>query len=168
MENNEIEKWVEMYEFPNYEISNLGNIRNARTEKQIKIRKDGVHYRTASIFYNKKKHTKRVARYVWMSFNNQFCSKTIDHINGDAGDDRLSNLRCVSIEENRANRKNFSKKNKYNLTKRDKGYIAHSIKAGTETSWTIMKKYGMTLNYINTTIKRGTWDKHIPIYESGL
>lgn len=158
---NVIEKWIEMFEFPNYEVSDLGNIRNAKTEKLLKVRQDGRQYRQVSIFYNKKKYQKRIGRYVWMSFNKQFCSKTIDHINGDGADDRLSNLRCVSMQENYENRKNYSKKNKYNLTKKDKGYIHESIKDGRETTWSIMKKYGIPLNYLQTTMKRGSWAKYV-------
>lgn len=160
MENQE-EIWIEMFDFPNYEISNLGNVRNARTERLLKVRQDGTEYRTASLWYNKKKYSKRVGRYVWMSFNKQFCSKTIDHINGDGGDDRLENLRCVSMEENRGARKKYEKKNKYNLTKHDKGYIHYSITNKLETTWTIMKKYGIPLKYLDTTIKRGSWEKYV-------
>jgi hypothetical protein len=165
MEENKEEVWVEMFEFPNYEISNLGNIRNSKNERQIKVRQDGKEYRMASLFYNKRKYNKRVGRYVWMSFNNQFCSATIDHINGDAGDDSLGNLRCISMEDNRAARRKYKKTNKYNLTKRDKGYIHYAITNKLETTWTIMKKYGVPLNYIGTTMKRGSWEKYLPYYE---
>jgi hypothetical protein len=160
MENQD-EIWIEMFDFPNYEISNIGNVRNAKTEKKLKVRQDGREYRTVSLFYNKKKYSKRVGRYVWMSFNRQFCSATIDHFNGEAGDDRLENLRCISMEENRAARKKYKKTNKYNLTKQDKGFIHSSITNGSETTWTIMKKYGVPLNYLQTTIKRGRWEKYV-------
>jgi len=160
MKNNK-EEWVEMWDFPNYEISNLGNIRSVKHQKTLTIRQDGKEYRMVSLHYNKKGYTKRVGRYVWMSFNNKFCSKTIDHINGQAGDDRIENLRCVSMEENRDNRKKYSKTNKYNLTKKIKGYIHKSLTDGTETTWTIMKKYGVPLNYLMTTLKRGSWKKYV-------
>ena len=39
------EVWVEMWEFPKYEISNLGNVRNAKTEKKLAIRQDGKEYK---------------------------------------------------------------------------------------------------------------------------
>jgi len=158
MENNEI--WVECWDFPSYEVSNLGNIRNSKTGKVLQVRQDGKEYRMASIYYEGKPYTKRLGRYVWMSFNKQFCSATIDHINSNAGDDRLENLRCVSMEENRANRKNYRKTNKYNLTKKDKGYISYSMKHGYETTWTLMKLYGLPLNYLSTTRKRNSWAKY--------
>lgn len=159
---NPNEKWIEMWDFPTYEISNLGNIRNAKTERKLSIRQDGKEYRMVTLYYNGKNYTKRVGRYVWMSHNKQFCSKTIDHINQDAGDDRIENLQCISMEENLDKRRKHKKiPNKYNLTKELKGYIHKSISNGTETTWTIMKKYGIPLNYIGTTIKRGSWAKYV-------
>jgi hypothetical protein len=161
MENNE--KWVEMWDFPNYEISNLGNVRNLKTGRLLTVRQDGKEYRMVSLFYNKKKYLKRVGRYVWMSFYKQFCSNTIHHKNGDAGDDRLENLTCIPMKENNRYRKDYSRKNKYNLTKEDKGYIHESITEGKETTWTIMKKYGIPLNYIGTVMKRKSWKKYVGI-----
>jgi hypothetical protein len=114
----------------------------------------------AHLWYNKKRYTKRVGRLVWMSFNQCDCAETIDHINGDAGDDRLVNLQCISFDDNRAKRKNYSKKNKYNLSKKTKGAIYRGIKSGKETTWTIMKKYGIPLNYIMTTMRRDSWARY--------
>jgi hypothetical protein len=83
-----------------------------------------------------------------------------EYNNKDNGDDTLENLTCISSEANRETRVDFAKKNKYNLSKEDKGYIHNSITGGTETTWTIMKKYNIPMNYISTTIKRGSWAKY--------
>lgn len=162
MEQNEV--WVEMWEFPNYEISNLGNVRSVRHRKPLSIRQDGREYRMVQVWGNGKSHNKRVGRYVWMSFNRCGCALTIDHINGDAGDDRLENLQCISNQENNAKRTDRSKKNKYQLTKADKGYIHRSITSKKETTWTIMKKYGIPLNYLQTTMKRGSWARYVDCF----
>lgn len=154
------EIWVEMWEFPKYEISNLGNVRNAKTEKQLAVRQDGKEYRMVCI-WDKKSHTKRVGRYVWQSFNECDCKETIDHINRDAGDDRLENLRCVPMADNNRNRKNCKYNNKYNLSPQTKKEIITGITNETETTWTIMKKYGIPLNYIGTVIRRGSWLKYL-------
>ena len=154
------EVWVEMWEFPKYEISNLGNVRNVKTEKKLAIRQDGKEYRMVSIF-DKKVHTKRVGRYVWQSFNKCSCKETIDHINRDAGDDNLGNLRCVPMEFNNRNRKNCEYSNKYNLTPEIKKEIITGVKNGTHTTWTIMKKWDIPLNYIGTVIRRGSWEKYL-------
>lgn len=158
MSQNEI--WVEMWAFPTYEISNLGNVRHAKRKKNLSIRQDGKEYRMVQVYYGGKSHNVRVGRHVWMSFNQCGCAETIDHINGDAGDDRLENLQCISMIANLKKRNRFKGKNKYNLTKEIKGYIHKSIKEKNETTWTIMLKYGIPLNYIGTVIRRGSWAKY--------
>lgn len=161
--NNQMELWTEMWDFPNYEISDHGNIRSKKYMKNLSVRQDGREYRMVMLWGGGKKHNKRVGRYVWMSFNKCFCSKTINHINGNAGDDRLTNLECISMEDNikaAAEKRKLKKKNKYNLSNRDKGYIWRSLTNKTETTWTIMKKYGIPLNYLMTTHKRNSWERY--------
>jgi hypothetical protein len=163
MENQE-EVWVEMWDYPKYEISNIGNVRNAKTERLLTVIENGQSYRMVSLWADKKSHTKRVGRFVWQSHNRQFCSETVDHINQNSLDDRLENLRCVDMRTNRGNRKNVPYgTNVYNLTKKDKGYIHYTIKNGFETSWTIMKSYGIPMNYLGTTIKRNSWQKYVEL-----
>ena len=71
------ENWVEMWDFPTYEISSLGNVRRTESKRPLKIRGDGNGYNVVCIFYLGRKYTKRVGRYVWQSFNQQFCTKTV-------------------------------------------------------------------------------------------
>lgn len=163
MEDNEV--WVEMWDYPAYEISNKGNVRNAKTGKSLAVRQIGRDYRNVSIYANGKTHTKRIGRYVWMSFNRQFCSKTIDHQNQNAGDDRLENLRCVDMQTNYENRSYSNYKNKYELTNKDRGYIHYSISNGYETTWTIMLKYHIPMNYLQTTMKRQSWLKYVSLLD---
>lgn len=158
MEN---EKWVELYEFPNYEISNTGKVRNIKRNKLLKVELDSDGYNNLCLYKDGKKYRRRVGRLVWMSFNNQFCKHTIDHINSDSSDDRIKNLQCIPIEDNRGRRKNYEKKNKYNLTNEIRAYIHTSMTDKTETSWTIMKKYGLPLRYIRKVMERGSWKKYV-------
>jgi len=156
-----METWIEMWDFPKYEISNLGNIRNARTNKLLKIETDSEGYNNVYLYHNKKKYRKRVGRLVWMSHNKQFCSLTVDHKNGDSLDDRADNLQCISITENRSKRKKYAKNNKYNITNEIRAYVHTSMTDGTETSWTIMKKYGIPLRYTRKVMQRGSWKKYV-------
>ena len=157
---NQIEKWVEMWEFPTYEISNLGNVRRAKNERPLKVRQDGHEYMLVSLFYQGRKYTKRLARLVWQSFNLCECRDTIDHLDGNRGNDNLGNLRCISMEENFKNRKFVPKTNKYNLTNQIKGLIHNNCIAGLWSSWAVMKKYGIPINYVRTVMKRKTWEKY--------
>lgn len=159
MDNNEI--WVQMYRFDKYEISNLGNIRNGKTKKQLSIRVDGHKYRVCSIYWENKVRTIRVGRYVWMSFNDCDCDQTIDHKDRNSVNDNLDNLRCVSHAENNENRgDNRNTRNVYNLDDQKRGIIYFLLSTGKKTTWQIMKEYGIPLNYLITTRGRDSWRKH--------
>ena len=154
------EIWTEMWNFPTYEISNLGNVRRAKTERPVKVRVDGNTYNMVCIFYNKKKYTKRLGKLVWQSFNKCDCKETIDHLDRNRTNDTLGNLRCVSQEINNTNRDKSTQKNRYNLTPEIKALIYRKYTAGEWSTWDIMKKYGIPLSYIGTTLTRGSWRKY--------
>ena len=154
------EVWTTMWGFPNYEISNFGNIRNLKTQRLIKQKNDGNNYELVSIYYNKKKYTKRVGRAVWQSFNMCDCKETIDHIDRNKTNNTLQNLRCVTAKENYNNLGSKKKENKYNLTPELKALIHRNFKAGIWSTWDIMKKYGIPVKYTKTTMDRNSWAKY--------
>jgi hypothetical protein len=156
------EIWNEIPSYPNYQASNLGNIRRKLNERLLKTKSiDNRPYQVITIFTNGKKYTKKVARLVWEAFNGCECDKTIDHIDRNALNNHIDNLRCISIKENCMNKSNTPKSNKYNLTDEIKRDIINAVKNGNKTSWDIMKQYGLPLNYITTVIKRKSWDKYL-------
>jgi hypothetical protein len=159
-EDCENEIWTEMWNFPNYEVSNLGRVRRAKNGKLVKIRKDGNDYNFVCLFYNKKKYTKRLGKLIWQSFNKCDCNQTIDHLDRKKMNDNLGNLRCISMEDNYKNRITKKNRNKYNLTPEIKALIYRNHRDGVWTNWSIMKKYGMPLNYVRTTMIRGSWKKY--------
>jgi len=156
---NEI--WIEMFDFPNYEVSNMGNVRNAKTKKQLKFHHDGKQYLLVRLHYNKKKYTKRVSRLIWNSFNGCDCAETVHHKNHDRGDNRLQNLDCITRIANIRDRIKVTKKNVYDLSDDTKGEIARKYENGEWSTWDIMKIFQVPINYIQTTMKRGSWKKHI-------
>jgi Mor family transcriptional regulator len=158
--NNEIE-WREIPSFPNYEASNTGLIRRAKNGEVLKQRDIDINrpYQIVSLFYNKKKYTKKVSRLIWEAFNDCACGMTIDHIDQNKTNNNLSNLRCISIADNHKNRTIYKSRNKYNLTDGIKIEIISNYRVGKWSTWDIMKKYNLTSNYITSVIKRGSWDK---------
>lgn len=159
MENEIKEIWVEMWDYPNYEVSNLGRVRRAKNQRVLKIRKDGNHYNMVCIYYNGKKYNKRLGRSIWQSFNKCDCKYTVDHINRVKDDDRLENLRCITMEEQYKNKSKLEKKNKYNLSPKIKAMIQRKWNNKEWTSWEIMKKFELPINYVKTTMSRGSWQK---------
>lgn len=105
------EIWRVITEFPNYEVSNLGNVRNKEGRvlkpcfdtdgyRQILLyRKDGLGWRGTG------RYTFKVYRLVLETFNGKDPDdRQIDHINRIRTDDRLENLRWVTCRENNLNR----------------------------------------------------------------
>jgi hypothetical protein len=158
--NNEIE-WRVIPSFPNYEASNTGFIRRKKTEIQLKSRNidNQREYQVVSLFYNKVKYNKKVARLIWEAFNDCACGMTIDHIDRNKVNNNITNLRCISIADNHKNRTIYKSKNKYNLTDEIKIEIISNYRNGIWTTWDIMNKYNIPSNYITSVIKRGSWDR---------
>lgn len=105
------ELWKGVIGFPNYEVSNLGNIRNKEGRilkptldtygyRQICLyRKDGLGWRGHG------RYTRKIYRLVIEAFTEPEPERTqIDHINRIRSDDRLENLRWVTCRENSMNR----------------------------------------------------------------
>jgi hypothetical protein len=156
----EKETWVEMWNFPTYEVSNLGRVRNAKTEKVLKLASDASAYQMVRLFYNKKKYTKRLGRLIWNSFNNCECENTIDHRDRNKSNDRLDNLRCITSEEQMTNRTPKAHHNQYNLTPEIKKQIQTEFENGSNYH-RISRKYKIPYNYIRSTMLRGSWKKYL-------
>ena len=86
------EIWKTIEEFPNYEVSNMGQIRNKTTGH---IRKPRVHrgYCDINIMKNNTRIYRRVHRLVAIAFiPNPDNLPEINHINEDRTDNRVENL----------------------------------------------------------------------------
>lgn len=154
------EEWKVIPSYPHYEASSEGRIRHFKKGYIRKTVDSDLErpYQIISIYSNGKNRTLKVARLIWEAFNG-FCKKTIDHIDRDVRNNKLSNLRCVSAKDNYENRDIYKEKNKYNLTDDIKIEIITRYRKGELTLWGIMKEYNLPMNYLGMVIKRGTWDK---------
>ena len=107
-----MEKWKQVFDFPDYEISNLGQVRSNKG-KVPKLLKQS-HYKNGYTFvqlYNNGK-TKRclVHRLVMENFQPHANMKDlqVNHINCVRDDNRLENLEWTTKKENDAHRDNLN------------------------------------------------------------
>ena len=109
------EIWRPIKDYPNYEVSNLGQVKNIKTGKILKSSKDKKGYNCISLWKNNKSKSFRKHRLVAEAFipnpNNLPC---VDHIIpvSMGGTDEASNLRWVTYTENNNNpltKENMSK-----------------------------------------------------------
>ena len=97
-----MERYLRISGFINYEVSNYGNIRNTKTNKNLKpckFKNSGYLY--VDLCVNSKKHRFLIHRLVAQAFlKNINEKKQVNHKNGDKSDNRLSNLEWSTSSEN--------------------------------------------------------------------
>jgi hypothetical protein len=101
-----MEEWKPVVGFERYEVSTLGNIR--RGTNVLKPGLDTYGYRQVNVYTGGVRYTRKVYRLVMDAFQPNSDNKPhIDHINRIRSDDRLENLRWVTVSENCRNREGF-------------------------------------------------------------
>jgi len=93
-------------DFENYSISNLGRVRNNKTDRILKPSIDGNGYYTVCLYQDSSVYAKKIHKLVGDAFiQNPLNKKCIDHINNNKLDNNVNNLRWVTLQENQMNRK---------------------------------------------------------------
>lgn len=113
----EKEIWVKIDCFENYLISNLGNVKSLKfnKEKILKNQNDSDGYLHICLCINGKKFTKKIHQLVAIAFLNfKPCgmNSVVNHINFNRKDNRLCNLEIISCREN-ANQKHLKSTSKF-------------------------------------------------------
>jgi hypothetical protein len=112
-----MEIWKEVKGFDGYLISNLGNVKSFRRnrEKILNPAIDSSGYLTVSLYDNKIKCTKKIHQLVAVAFlnhNNCGYKLVVNHINFNKIDNNVFNLEVVSARVN-CNRKHLKSSSKY-------------------------------------------------------
>jgi hypothetical protein len=99
-----MEEWRVITEFPNYSISNLGNVLNTLTNKIMKLNKKGGYYQVA-LTHNKNKKIFSVHRLVAVYFiPNPENKSDVNHKDKNKLNNNLSNLEWMTRKENNLHR----------------------------------------------------------------
>lgn len=98
-----MENWKLIEEFPMYEASDLGNVRNKKTHRQLKYAMINAGYYVVPLRKDGKTFNKSVHRIIaqtWVRNNNPKDQTIVNHINHDKLDNRAENLEWVTFETN--------------------------------------------------------------------
>ena len=96
-----MEKYIEIKEYPNYEVSDLGNIRNKKTNRILKTKFNNCGYKQLKLSKNGINKMYSVHRIVAEAFIINIESKPfVNHKNGNKSDNRVENLEWVTRSEN--------------------------------------------------------------------
>ena len=100
VEENPSEVWKECPQYPNWEFSNFGQVRNKMTKKHYgRGQKASDGYYSIAIDNNTRLKVHRGVMMSFLPIENP-SNFVVDHINGKRGDNRLENLRWVFQTEN--------------------------------------------------------------------
>ena len=102
---NNIEHWLNISGYDNYQVSNFGRVRNSTTGKILKPSDGGRGYFTICLYKDKKKKTHKVHIIVANEFIDKIDGKNyVDHVDKNKLNNIVENLRWVSSSENSRNR----------------------------------------------------------------
>lgn len=106
-----MERWAAIDEFPNYEISDFGIVRNVNTNKTLKTKTDRG-YERVMLYNHSGKFMKSVHRLVAESFiDNPYNKKEVNHIDGNTRNNCVDNLEWTTRSENMIHAYNTGLKN---------------------------------------------------------
>ena len=97
-----MEHWKQIVNYDNYEVSDLGNVRNKTTKKVLRKAIQNSGYTIVSLRGNGKTYTCAVHRLVMEAFKpiEQPSDYTVSHIDSDKTNNALDNLEWVKHSEN--------------------------------------------------------------------
>src|SRR5437868_8895631 len=116
-----MESWRVIPKFPNYSASNLGRIKNNKTEKILKGGMDGGYCRISIKDINKKISNQSMHVLVAMTWiPNPENKPTVNHINKIRHDNRAENLEWLTMREQIKHSLEFDKNN--GITRKNNSY----------------------------------------------
>ena len=129
------DEWRSVSGNANYQVSNIGRVRNVLTEKILKPRIGGNCYLIVALYKDNTRANSYIHRLVAQEFiDNPDIKKYVDHIDHNKTDNTILNLRWVSNSENSMNRtKQANTSSKYKgvcFRKRENKWVANIMLNG--------------------------------------
>ena len=105
---NFVEIWKVVDGYENYKVSSLGRVKNVKTGRILKGSDRGNGYLTVVLYKNKKAKTFNVHQLIGKAFLvNPENKRCIDHKDRDRKNNKVSNLRYATLQENNLNKSKY-------------------------------------------------------------
>ncbi|CAL6113141.1 Conserved_hypothetical protein [Hexamita inflata] len=158
-----IEEYRDISGYPNYEVSNFGQVRNKTTERILKPYQNSDGYLSVSLHLNKIEKKHYIHQLVSKTFiENHNNYPQIDHCDGVRSNNNVYNLRWVSHSQNQKNRNGYGDKfvfvNELPEDANDVQYYSGHFFEGYYFSETMNKLYfnnGVRIREVRPVIKNG-------------
>ena len=95
-----MENYKQILDYPNYEVSNLGNVRRIGSVTLLKPIDNGKGYKTVHLSNDKGRRLCLIHRLVMVVFNPIETTMDVNHKDGNKSNNTLSNLEWVTKSEN--------------------------------------------------------------------
>lgn len=98
MDNITNEEWKDIKDFINYQVSNLGRVRNKTRGNILSPNNNGSNYLSVQLGKGKRRYIHRLVAQEFIP-NSRNC-KEINHINGNRMDNRINNIEWCTRQDN--------------------------------------------------------------------
>ena len=94
--------WMPVPEYPNYVVSNIGEVMNIRTRRILKPALDASGYREVNLWKSNKGTTVQIHRLVYIAFtgDSDLHGFVINHKDGQKDNNNITNLEKITYQEN--------------------------------------------------------------------
>ena len=147
--------WKPITDYPNYEVSDQGEVRNIKRQRLLKPRLN-CRYLKVTLSRNGKQTVYCVHRLVADAFLGSNQGECVRHLDGNPLNNCLSNLAWGSLQDNQLDRTDTTLGSK--LTPRNVRFIRFLSHVG-KTYKHIASYFGLNPIYVGTVVRREVWTK---------
>ena len=141
-----MEDWKQIKDYPNYSVSNFGNVKNNSSNKVLKPIIDFWGYARVNLYNNNGAKMFKIHHLVYSHFANNFEKVLIDHIDRNKENNNFNNLRLANVSLNALNQdKKNGRTSKYRCCYFDKK----------------LKKFAVRINIDGKKVFVGSYQKEL-------